>query len=468
MMLAMNTTHQNAKTYHILTYGCQMNEADSERIAGVFESVGMRRAARERDADYIVVNTCSVRQKAEDRVYGKMLVYEDIKRERPSTKIIVTGCMIGKVSRNYKKDNAAAILKRLKHNLPIVDYFMDISNLDLFREQLQHDNVSEELLMQLRSETNYLEVQPVYDKRYKAYVPIMNGCNNFCKFCIVPYSRGREKSRPMAGILDEVARLVAGGAREITLVGQNVNSYKSKEVPADARYQVPFAHLLDEVTRLPGDFRVSFTSPHPKDYHDEVIDIVASSEKMMPWMHVPLQAGNDEVLKAMRRPYTRERYMEIIGKIRAAIPHVALATDIVVGFPGETAAQFEDTLDIVRRARIDMAFIGRFSPREGTEAYLLVDDVSAAEKERRENAINEILIENNRAYMAQFVDKEVRVLVDRVGKIPGEFFGKTDGLKNIKFLAGTDRDLLGQFVRVKVKSFKNWNMLGEFVDIIYQ
>lgn len=464
----------NPKTYYIWTLGCQMNEADSERIASVFQDLDFTQASSPEDADYIVVNSCSVRQKAEDRVYGKMNNYMFLKQQNPDLKIILTGCMVGKVTRNYKKANASKIYQRLRQNLPMVDYFMDISNLTVFKKQLEQDSFSQELLLQLRDETSYLNVQPQYNKKYKAYVPIMNGCNNFCTFCIVPYARGREKSRPQSKIILEIQQLIARGCREICLVGQNVNSYKNDYNSTHARsrsphspYSMPFARLLHEVSMIKGDFRISFTSPHPKDFHDQIIDVVASSEKCMPWVHLPLQSGNDEILKQMRRPYTRDHYMGIVSKIRKAIPRVALATDIIVGFPGETRAQFRDTLDIVKRAGFDMAFIGRFSPRQGTEAFDFDDDITQAEKALREQQINEILMHNNYSYMHQLKGTSIRVLVETQKKtIRGfEYFGRTDGMKNIKFHLSQERRLIGNFVSVKVTKINNWSMVGELITL---
>ncbi|MFH0956029.1 MAG: MiaB/RimO family radical SAM methylthiotransferase [Candidatus Falkowbacteria bacterium] len=340
------------KTYHIITIGCQMNKSDSERAASLLEQNGYKKTDNKYRSDLVVVNTCGVRQSAEDRIYG---LIPDIKRKsvsrRKKVKIIVTGCLV------YRKD----VRHRLKE---YVDEWIMIN--EMVKGKCR----------------DYLKVIPKYESKFSAYVPIGNGCNNFCSYCVVPYARGREVYRPAADILREVKNLVKKNYKEITLIAQNVNSYKSGKID--------FADLLKAVNNLKGDFFIRFMTSHPKDMSDKLIRTIAECKKVCRHIHLPVQAGDDEILRKMNRQYSVKHYVGLIKKIRQALPDASITTDIIVGFPGETKKQFNNTVQLFKEIKFDMAYIARYSPRPGTAAFKLADDVASAEKKKRWQALNKL------------------------------------------------------------------------------
>ncbi|MBU2218969.1 MiaB/RimO family radical SAM methylthiotransferase [Patescibacteria group bacterium] len=330
-----------SKKYHIITYGCQANVADSERIASKLNALGYRIAKDEKDADLIVLNACSVRQSAMNRVYAKINKYKN-------KKIILAGCLL-------ESDK-----KKLKNKVS------DIWHPD-----------------------EYFDLPPAggpkdYSHSKASYVPIMTGCNNFCTYCAVPYTRGRERSRPAKEIIDEVKRLLNKDYKEIWLLGQNVNSYPN------------FPDLLRRVNKISEDFKIYFMSPHPKDFSDEMIKAIKECEKFSGSINLPVQAGNDEILKKMNRPYTIAHYKKLVRKIRKAIPNIKISTDVIVGFPGETKKQFQDTVKLFKEIKFNKAYISRYSPRPGTPAAKLKDSVPTAEKKRRWQILNEIANAKNK------------------------------------------------------------------------
>ncbi len=320
------------KQYHIITYGCQANVADSERIASKLNALGYRIAKDEKDADLLVLNACSVRQSAVNRLYAKVNKYKN-------KKIILAGCVL------------EADKKKLKNKI----------------NEFWHPD-------------EYFNLVPITSNIDTAYIPIMTGCDNFCTYCAVPYTRGREKSRPAKEIIDEIKKLVKKGYQEIWLLGQNVNSYK-----------YDFPKLLKIINDIPGDFEIHFMSSHPKDMSDELIEIISRDKKISKEIHLPVQSGNNEILKKMNRKYTVSHYKNLIKKIRKKITEAKISTDIIVGFPGETKKQFQNTVKLAKEIKFDKAYIGKYSPRPGTAAAKLKDNVPLEEKKRRWKILNEII-----------------------------------------------------------------------------
>ncbi len=426
-------------TYHIITIGCQMNKADSERIASYLNS---RRIVNTdvKSADLVIINTCGVRQKAEDRVYG---LVKQIKKDNPDNSVIITGCLA------KRKD----VIKRLKES---VDLFMPINELPKMLEHL-NGGINDKIYdsnRDLKGE-KYLEIEPQYSNNFSAYVPIGNGCNNFCSYCVVPYARGREVYRKYNNIIDEVKKLINNDYKEINLIAQNVNSYKSGNHD--------FADLLQEINNIKGDFWIRFISSHPKDIKDKLIDTISSCDKVVNHLHLAVQSGDNEILKRMNRKYTVEYYKELIEKLRQAKKDLAISTDLIVGFPGETREAFEASKALFEDIRFDLAYVSIYSPRFGTASYKMNDDVNSEEKKLREKEIQDILkitaLENNQKYL----NKTVRVLVEGKGK-SGLYFGKTSSYKNVSFLSDDD-NILGEFVQVKIKDCKDFGLQGELQKI---
>ncbi len=411
--------------YKIVTFGCQMNRSDSERIAGVLESIGYQEADKIQQADLAVVNACSIRQSAMDRVDG-------LAKKLKKKKTILTGCVLDKDKKKFQEK---------------FDLILDIEDLLLLPKMLGH---------QVADKDHYLKLDAKYSSAFSACVPIMTGCNNFCSYCVVPYTRGREVSRPVEEILKEIKKAVKNGCKEIWLLGQNVNSYRTKD-------KISFAKLLEMTNNIPGKFWIRFTSPHPKDFSTELIETMAKSKKVTPYLNLPVQAGNNEVLKRMNRPYAIEEYKKLVKKIRQAFKEqkktIALSTDIIVGFPGETKKQFTDTCDLFKEVKFDMAYINRYSARFGTAAAKMKDTVSPVEKKKREEELNDILkitaLEKNK----EFINKEVEVLVQ--DNIKGFSIGKTSHFKTIKFPG--KKCQIGTFVKAKVLDATSWGLKGELI-----
>lgn len=385
-----------ARTYQVRTYGCQMNVHDSERLAGLLESAGYVCAAEGTDPDVVVFNTCAVRENADNRLYGNLSHLVPAKERNPHMQIAVGGCLA-------QKDQAAIVEKA-----PWVDVVFGTHNIGSLPVLLERARIAQEAQVEIHES---LEVFPSTlpvrrDSDFSAWVAISVGCNNTCTFCIVPSLRGKEKDRRPGEILAEVEALVAQGVVEVTLLGQNVNAYGAEFGEPGA-----FAALLRATGEIPGLERVRFTSPHPRDFTDDVIEAMAHTPNVMPHLHMPLQSGSDRILAAMRRSYRRERYLSIIEKVRSAMPNAAITTDIIVGFPGEVDEDFEQTLDLVERARFASAFTFQYSPRPGTPAAAMefqVDPSVVTERYQRLVArINDIAWEANR----ELVGTEVEVLV---------------------------------------------------------
>ena len=429
------------------TYGCQQNEADSERIRGYLTEMGYGFTQDEAAADVIVINTCAVREHAEQRVLGNLGALVHVKRRHPGQLICLCGCMA----------QEAHVAEKIKQSFRHVDLVFGPHALWRFPEFIHTLLTQRGRVFQVAEEAGSISegIPVVRQDRVKAWVSIMYGCNNFCSYCIVPYVRGRERSRRPEDILSEVRELARAGYKDITLLGQNVNSY-GKDLPED----VDFAWLLREVNAVPGDFLIRFMTSHPKDASERLFDAMAACEKVAPHLHLPFQAGNDRVLRAMNRGYTREHYLGLIRALRARIPDIVLTSDIIVGFPGETTEEFEDTLKVLKEVRFDALFTFIYSPRPGTKAAAMPDPATRAEKQKWFDKLLEVQNANSAKLHAAYVGKTVRVLVD--GESDDENFplaSRTEGNRLVRLKGG--KELIGQFIDVKVTDSNTWALYGE-------
>ena len=430
----------------VLTFGCQQNEADSEKLAGMAQDMGYELCSDPADADLIAVNTCAIREHAEQKALSIVGQYKHLKAKKPSLIIAVCGCM---VAQGHRRED-------IKHKYPYVDLTFGTASLHRFPELLWQ-KIARARRIFCPEETEYVVAEGMPITRssdYRAWVSIMYGCNNFCSYCIVPYVRGRERSRDKEEIIAEVRELVAKGYKDITLLGQNVNSYaKGKDYD--------FADLLSELDKIEGDFILRFMTSHPKDASYKLIDVMASSTHVAHQFHLPLQSGSDAVLKAMNRHYDKARYLDIVRYIREKMPDAALSSDIIVGFPGETDADFEDTMEILDTVRFDMLFSFIYSPRKGTPAAEKeqIDPKIKGERFDRLLALqHDIALEKNQP----MVGKVVRVLCDGPSKNnPAVYSGREEGNK-IVFFAASPEDT-GKFVNVKINradAFALWGEIG--------
>ena len=432
------------------TFGCQQNEADSERILGWAIRCGYEKCDSIEDADLIVYNTCAVREHAELRALSKTGQLKHLKEKNPELLIGLWGCM---VAQEHRKNT-------IKHSYPYVDFVAGTNMLHRFPEIL-YDVVTNKRRRYYVDTEDYSVIEGSAierDSSFRAWVSVMYGCNNFCTYCVVPYVRGRERSRSPKAILDEVRELAEKGYKEITLLGQNVNSY-GKTLPEDER--ITFAQLLEKICEIPGDFLVRFMTSHPKDASDELIEVMARNPKIARHFHLPMQSGSSEILKAMNRHYDRERYFEVARKIKAAMPDITLTTDIIVGFPGETEEQFEDTLSAIKEVGFDSIYAFIFSPRNGTPAAEMPDPFTKEEKSARFSRLLAIESEVNAALGKNLVGKEMRILVDTPEGEDGYRAGRNSGNKIIKFKS--DKDYYGEYINVKVTSSEGASVYAEII-----
>ena len=435
------------KRYYVRTYGCQMNEHDSETISGILEQMGYTASEEAEDADVVLFNTCAIRENAEDKVFGELGNMKRIKHNNPNLILGVCGCM----SQEEKVVNK--ILKSYQH----VDLVFGTHNIHRLPELLREAMFSKEMVIEVWSkEGDIVENMPkIRDDRIKAWVNIMYGCDKFCTYCIVPYTRGKERSRRPEDVIAEVRDLARQGYKEITLLGQNVNAY-GKDFE-DMTYG--FGDLLDEIRKIDIP-RVRFTTSHPRDFDDHLIEVLSKGGNLVEHIHLPVQSGSTEVLKRMARKYTREHYLELVRKIKAAIPNVCLSTDIIVGFPGETEEQFEETLSLVEEVRYDSAYTFIYSPREGTPAAGMEDNVPMEVKKQRLYRLNETVARIGLEQNKKLEGTVLEVLVEGVSKNNDKMLaGRTRTNKLVHF-AG-DESLIGQYVHVKVQEAKTWTLHGE-------
>ncbi|HPF20328.1 MAG TPA: tRNA (N6-isopentenyl adenosine(37)-C2)-methylthiotransferase MiaB [Syntrophomonas sp.] len=430
--------------YHILTYGCQMNSRDSEIISGLLEQAGYCEVPLEA-ADLVVFNTCSVRHSAENKVYGKLGEVNKIKRSKPGLRIAFGGCMaqLPEVVKRLKRQGVDVVFGTHNlHQLPILLERIDAGEKSVIEVWEQHGEIIEDLPSKRK-------------KSVSAFVNIMYGCNNFCSYCIVPYTRGRERSRKARDIIWELEKMVGEGVKEVTLLGQNVNSYGQ-----GGDESLDFASLLQMADKVEGLQRIRFMTSHPKDMSDALIDTIAAGEKLCEHIHVPLQAGSNQVLKRMNRGYTRESYLELINKMRARIPGVAITSDLIVGFPGESEADFDDTLEMVERVRFDAAFTFMYSVRTGTRAASFNDQIELAVKQNRLLRLNQqqydIALQKNQALEGRVME----ILVDGPSKTnPDRLTGRTR--TNLIVIFSGPNDLIGQLINVKITTGKTFSVFGE-------
>ncbi len=427
------------KRIFIETYGCQMNESDSEVMAGVLAGGGFSLAQTPDEADVILVNTCSVRGSAEDRVFGRLAELNKIKLRRPGVVLGVCGCMSKRLG------------ERILERAPYVDLLAGPDSYRRLPDLIRAASAEPAMDLILAADEDYSGLDPVRVKRVGAWVTVMRGCDKFCAFCVVPFVRGRERSVPSDEVMRQVEGLAREGFKEVTLLGQTVNSYRWKGTD--------FADLLVMVASVPGVLRVRFTAPHPVDFNDKLIETMASIEAVCPHVHLPLQSGSDSVLERMRRGYTSSEYLDLVGRLRGAMPSVAITTDVLVGFPGETEGDHRATCEVMRGVRFDSAFTFRYSPREGTYAFRkLEDDVSDGDKRRRLSEVIELQERISREVNLSAVGTEVEVLVEgRSKRRSGQLFGKTAGFKTAVF--PDDGSPAGAMVRVAVEDATSHTLL---------
>lgn len=436
------------KTYFIRTYGCQANERDSETLRGILEAMGYVQNEVMEASDIVILNTCAIRENAEQKVFGKIGNVKSLKKEHPDMILAVCGCMAQEES----------VIKKITEKHPQVDLVFGTHNIHRLPQLLQMAMQSEKTVVEVWSkEGDIIEEVPVArNDHFKAWVNIMYGCDKFCTYCIVPYTRGKERSRKMQDIIAEVEDLKAQGYMEVTLLGQNVNAYGK-----DLNEGIDFSDLLEAVakTNIP---RVRFTTSHPWDFNDEMVEVIGKYDNLMPYIHLPLQSGDDDILKLMGRKYNIAQYLRLFHKIKEVMPNCAVSTDIIVGFPNETDEQFEHTMDIVKECHYDNAYTFIYSPRVGTPAASMEDHTPLEVKEKRLYRLNELVNqyawENNQAYLGQ----TVKVLVEGSSKKNPEILtGYTESQKLVNFEG--DFQCIGKIVNVKIEEANTWSLKGKVI-----
>lgn len=436
------------RTYFIQTYGCQMNEHDTEVMQGLFEAMGYEATDDRAQADVIVFNTCAIREHAEDKVFGEIGHMRQLKRERPDVVLIVCGCMA----------QEEGVVQRLLTKHPHVDLIFGTHNIHRLPALLEEAYFAKEMVVEVWSkEGDIIEHMPIRrNDAHKAWVNIMYGCDKFCTYCIVPYTRGKERSRLPEDIVEEVRTLARQGVQEVTLLGQNVNAYGKDLVD----HPSSFAELLRMLSFI-GIPRIRFTTSHPKDFDDALIAVLARRGNLVEHIHLPVQSGSDDILKRMSRKYTRGQYLDLVAAIRRAIPDVVLTTDIIVGFPGETEEQFQDTLSLVRAVGFDSAFTFAYSPREGTPAASMEDHVPEQIKKDRLTRLNAVMTELSKKSNDQLLGSIVEVFVEGKSKIEGMLSGRTRTNKLVHFQA--PEHCIGRMMDVRITEPMTWFLKGEIV-----
>ena len=434
--------------YYILTMGCSLNENDSEKISGMLEKMGYTRTEEPSKADFIVFNTCCIRENAEDRLFGKLGEMKKVKQSNNSI-IAIGGCMM----------QEKHIVDKLKQSYPYVDIVFGTHTLhklpqDVYETLTKNEKIED--ILDIDGEI-YEGVPIKRADNKKAYVTIMYGCNNFCTYCIVPYVRGRERSRNKEAILNEIKELALEGYEEVMLLGQNVNSYNGGE-------NYNFANLLIDVNKIDGIKKIRFISPHPKDFTGDVIDAIANCEKVSKMLHLPLQSGSTNVLKAMNRKYTKEQYLELVDKIKTKIPNVTLTTDIIVGFPGETEEDFEDTLDVVNKVGFEQVFMFIYSRRKGTVADKMENQIPEDIKHKRFSRLQKLVEEKIDEINDKYVGTIQNILIEGKSKTnENTLSGRTDSNKVVVIEA--DEDFIGKTVQVKIIQNCKWFLKGIITQI---
>ena len=435
------------KSYVIVTFGCQMNEHDSEKISGILTSIGYEETNDDKNADLVIFNTCLIRENAELRVFGKLGEVKGLKRKAPDMLVAVCGCMM------QKQEIREKVLKKFSfvdiifgtntiHELPMLIYNAEINK----RKSVGIIDNTESIYENMPKQRKF---------KHKALVNITYGCNNFCTYCVVPYVRGREKSREPNEIIQEIRALAEDGCKEVTLLGQNVNSYGS-----NLDNKVTFAGLLYEINKIDGIERIRFMTSHPKDLTDDLIKAIKECDKVCKHVHLPVQAGSNEVLRRMNRKYTKEHYLNLVEKLKKAVPDIAITTDIIVGFPGETEEDFLETIDIVKRVQYDSAFTFLYSVREGTKAATMEDQVPVDVKHERFDRLLDVLYPIVLCKNEQCIGKVFPVLVESAEN--GKLTGRTEHFRLVHFKGSSE--LIGEIVNVRITNVKTFHTEGIIVE----
>ena len=434
-------------TAYVETYGCQQNEADSEKLRGYLSQCGYAIGTTAEGADVVIMNTCAIREHAEQRVFGNLGALTHTKRRHPGQKIFLCGCMAGEEK----------VSKRVRESYPHVDGVFSTHHLWQFPEILYSVLTTGKRVFYVQDEPGSIAegIPQVRDSGLKAWVSIMYGCNNFCTYCIVPYVRGRERSRQPEYILEECRRLIENGAKEITLLGQNVNSYGK-----DLGIGMDFADLLAQIAQLPGDFLIRFMTSHPRDASRKLFDTMARYPKIAKQLHLPFQSGSSRVLKAMNRHYDRETYLEKVRYAKSVMPQLVLTSDVIVGFPGETEEEFEETVSLIQQVHYDSLFTFIFSPRVGTPAAGMDDPTPKAEKSRRFDRLCAVQNAISEEIHTGYIGRELRCLVD--GREGEKLTARTEGGRLVRF-AGEDA-LIGSFRMLKITGATTWSLVGELAE----
>ncbi len=436
------------KKYHIITYGCQMNVHESEKLAGMLIENGFGATDLKEDADLIILNTCCIRETAETHVLGNLGIIKKLKEKRPSLVVAVCGCMT--------QQNGAA--EKLKKRCPFINIIFGTHNLHKFGEYLKNLEFKKSQIEIWEKEQTISEDVPVFrSSGLNAWVNIMYGCNNFCSYCIVPHVRGRERSRDASLVLSDVQKLLSSGYKEITLLGQNVNSYGNDFNDP----KINFAYLLEKIAQTEGKFRLKFMTSHPKDLSEEVVKVIARYPNISKFIHLPVQSGSDRVLDMMNRKYSAENYLDKIAMIRKYIPDAGLSTDMMVGFPSETDEEFLDSLNLLKTVKFNNVFTFIYSRRSGTKADIMENQIDIKIKKSRIKQLIDAQFLIGKQLSRECVGKVYEVLCDKYEN--GKSSGKTDCGKTVVF--DSDRDLCGEFVQVKIKSSRNTNLSGEVYGV---
>ena len=432
------------KKYFLRTYGCQMNVHDGEEIASRLESLGFTPVDKIEEADVVILNTCAIRENAHDKLYGFLGRCKHEKEKNNKDLIIgICGCMA----------QEEGVIEELMKNHPYVDIVFGTHNIHELQELLINRNKKQNIQVYSCEGDVYENISYKRDSDIKAWVNIQYGCDKFCTYCIVPYTRGKQRSRKSNEIIKEVQSLVDSGYKEVTLLGQNVNAY-GKDID-----DLSFAELLDKVSET-GIDRLRFVTSHPWDFTDEMIDIIAKKDNIMPYIHLPLQSGSSRILKLMGRRYTKEEYLELYNKIKNRIKDCAITTDIIVGFPNESEEDFNETLEVVNKCQFDSAFTFIYSPREGTPAAKIEDKIDLKTKEKRLQKLNKLINDYSLKANKKYLNKEVPVLIEGISeKDNNKLFGYTDTMKLVNIIG--DKSLIGKIVNVKITDAKSFSLDGE-------
>ena len=436
-------------TFSVITFGCQMNARDSEKLTGILEQAGYVKSGEE-DADFVIYNTCTVRENANNKVYGHLGHQQTNKKKHPNMKIALCGCMM----------QEPEAVEKLKKSFGFVNLIFGTHNIYKFAELLARSFEEDTMVVDIWEDTDKIVEKLPVERKYpfKSGVNIMFGCNNFCSYCIVPYVRGRERSRKPEEILREIRDLVADGVVEVMLLGQNVNSYGR-----GLSEEITFAQLLEQVAKIEGLKRIRFMTSHPKDLSPELIRVMADTPKICPHLHLPLQSGSSRILERMNRRYNKEQYLALVERIREAIPDIALTTDIIVGFPGETEEDFEETMDVVRRVEYDSAFTFIYSKRTGTPAASFEDQVPEDVVKKRFDRLLTLVQETGKRKAAQLTGQEAEVLIEEVNAMDPSMVTGRMGNNSVVHLKGSAEEI-GTIVKVKLQECRGFYYIGERIS----